>query len=366
MGQEALMGNGPTNQTQQAFTNQNQQQQGRSESQPNSFVQGPLRGIVGDVYKQYQSMPGGNPVPDPSANTQGFWTGALDYGNAGMGGGTIDPLRDAFVADTLSGRNLDLSRNPYFQGAVGATLAAPTENFVKNIIPGLKSTFASAGRPGSGAESETLQQAITNFGRATNEAAAQMGNQAYQGALNQQTTVASMLPSFQGMDLARLGLMGSAGQAEDAYKLQKAMAPIDFATRAGMGILGLYPGVATDSNGWSTGSGATTSYSPSSGGGLGSVLGPIASILGTGMQFLPMLSDRRDKTDIQALGVDPLTGLKTYAYRYKGDPKNRPKVVGPMAQDIEKLHPDLVREIGGHKVVAMSALRPSRPHGGLM
>lgn len=362
------MGNGPTNQTQQAFTNQTQQQQGRSESQPNSFVQGPLQGIVGNVNGLYQSMPGGNPVPDPSANTQGFWTGALNYGNTGMGGGTIAPLRDSFVADTLSGKNLDLSRSPYFQGAVGTTLAAPTENFVKNIIPGLKSTFASAGRPGSGAESETLQQAITNFGRTTNEAAAQMGNQAYQGALNQQTAVASMLPSFQGMDLARLGLMGQAGQAEDAYKLQKTMGPLDFATRAGMSILGLYPGGVTDSNGWSTGSGSTTSYTPSSGGGFSSIAGPIMSGIGLGMQALPLLgsSDRRDKTDIEMLGVDPLTGLKTYAYRYKGDRKNTPKVVGPMAQDIEKMRPDLVREIGGHKVVAMSALRPNVPHGGLM
>jgi hypothetical protein len=63
-------------------------------------------------------------------------------------------------------------------------------------------------------------------------------------------------------------------------------------------------------------------------------------------------SDRRDKTDIRELGIDPLTGLKSYAYRYKGDPRNTPKVVGPMAQDVARKYPHLVREIGGHKVVA--------------
>jgi len=71
------------------------------------------------------------------------------------------------------------------------------------------------------------------------------------------------------------------------------------------------------------------------------------------------LSDERDKTDIEELGVDPLTGLPMYAYRYKDDPKDYPKIVGPMAQDIEKMDPRMVREIGGHKVVSI-------PQGGLM
>jgi hypothetical protein len=69
------------------------------------------------------------------------------------------------------------------------------------------------------------------------------------------------------------------------------------------------------------------------------------------------LSDERDKTDIEKLGTDPKTGVDMYAYRYKGDPKNTPKVVGPMAQDMQKKYPGSVREIGGHKVVDGSALR---------
>jgi hypothetical protein len=348
---------------QQSFTQQQQEQRGRSESQPNSFVQGPLRGLTGTIYDLFTTMPGGNPVPDASLNTQGFWQGARDYAGTGMGGGTVNAARDNFVNSTLRGDFLNLDKNPYFQGALGASLRAPTENFLQNLLPGAKSTFASAGRPGSGAENGIVQQMITNFGRTTNEAAAKMGNDAYQFERGQQGSVASMLPSFQGMDLARLGLLGQAGQAEDAYRLQKTMGPMDFATRAGMSILGLYPGGVTDSNGWSTGSGQTVGMT--SGGGGGSALSPIMAAAGLGMQALPMLmsSDRRDKTDIRELGVDPRTGLKTYAYRYKGDPKNTPKVVGPMAQDIAKVRPDLVRKIGGHRVVAM---RPSMPQGGLM
>ena len=42
-----------------------------------------------------------------------------------------------------------------------------------------------------------------------------------------------------------------------------------------------------------------------------------------------------------------------YAYRYKGDPKTYPKVVGPMAQDIEKKYPEAVTEVAGKKAVDM-------------
>lgn len=66
-----------------------------------------------------------------------------------------------------------------------------------------------------------------------------------------------------------------------------------------------------------------------------------------------MFSDRKAKTDIQKLtdGDIPL-----YAYRYKGDPKSYPKVVGPMAQDIEKKVPSAVKKVGKHRVVDINNL----------
>jgi hypothetical protein len=66
-----------------------------------------------------------------------------------------------------------------------------------------------------------------------------------------------------------------------------------------------------------------------------------------------MLSDRKDKTDITQLtkGDVPL-----YSYRYKNDPKTYPKVVGPMAQDIEKKHPSAIKKVGRHKTVDINNL----------
>jgi hypothetical protein len=65
-----------------------------------------------------------------------------------------------------------------------------------------------------------------------------------------------------------------------------------------------------------------------------------------------MMSDERMKTDVSRLPEpDEETGLPLYAYRYKGDPKTYPKVVGPMAQDIQEEYPDEVKKIGGRLAV---------------
>jgi hypothetical protein len=82
----------------------------------------------------------------------------------------------------------------------------------------------------------------------------------------------------------------------------------------------------------------------------------IAKLLPTLLPFLSGLSDRRDKTDVKKIGGKNKFDLPLYSYRYKGDPKTYPKVVGPMAQDVEKKYPGVVKEIGGHKTVPIGML----------
>lgn len=98
-----------------------------------------------------------------------------------------------------------------------------------------------------------------------------------------------------------------------------------------------------------------TSTTKSSGGG-----GGLSQALGIGGQLLGMiggLSDRESKTDIEKVGEHPTLPLALYAYRYKGDPKSYPKVIGPMAQDVEKVAPHLVKKVGKKRVVDLSVLR---------
>lgn len=84
--------------------------------------------------------------------------------------------------------------------------------------------------------------------------------------------------------------------------------------------------------------------------------------------IMGLLSDRSMKTDISKVGMHP-AGVPMYAFRYKGDPKTFPKVVGPMAEDVAKIAPHAVSAIpgsGGRRAInmgALNALTPRAPMG---
>lgn len=95
----------------------------------------------------------------------------------------------------------------------------------------------------------------------------------------------------------------------------------------------------------------TTQNSPTNWGGVASGVG--STILG-----LAMMSDEDMKTDVQKVGKDKDTGLDVYSYRYKGDPKTYPKVVGLMADDIEEKMPGATQEVAGKKAVKFNPAVP--------
>ena len=100
----------------------------------------------------------------------------------------------------------------------------------------------------------------------------------------------------------------------------------------------------------------TTGMQAGGGPGLGKTLLGIGSTAAS-IASIPGFSDERAKTDITPIGMDDSTGLQMFAYRYKGDPKSYPKVVGPIAQDVEKKYPEAVGEVGGFKTVSMDMLQ---------
>jgi hypothetical protein len=110
----------------------------------------------------------------------------------------------------------------------------------------------------------------------------------------------------------------------------------DVMNQLGLLRTGVDPGRTTSTG--STTTGATT----------GSTAQPI-NLAQLGLGLAGLLSDPKDKTDVQHLGKEQ--GVDMYAYRYKGDPKSYPKVVGPMADDIERLMPGVTRMIAGHRVI---------------
>ena len=75
--------------------------------------------------------------------------------------------------------------------------------------------------------------------------------------------------------------------------------------------------------------------------------------LGAFLQFagagLGLLSDERAKDNIEPIG-ETFDGQNIYSYTYKADPDQKTHV-GLMAQEVEKVHPEAVTEIGGVKFV---------------
>jgi len=72
----------------------------------------------------------------------------------------------------------------------------------------------------------------------------------------------------------------------------------------------------------------------------------IGGLTGLGFMKYAGMSDERAKTDIHREGTSSM-GIPLYSFRYKGDPKSYPKVVGPMAQDIARIMPERVSAIPG-------------------
>lgn len=79
----------------------------------------------------------------------------------------------------------------------------------------------------------------------------------------------------------------------------------------------------------------------------GGASSPASGAANAGSAILGLLSDRNEKTDIKKIGEDETTGLPLYSYRYKDDPKSYPKIVGPMAQDVEKAMPGSTDTVNG-------------------
>ena len=231
-------------------------------------------------------------------------------------------------ANTMYSNALGLNGPSGNTAATNAFQVSPGYNFaLQQGTQALDRSAAGAGNFGSGNAAVALQ----NYG---------------QGMANQQ--YGNWLSNLQG--LGQEGLTAATGQTGREQSLA------NIQTGLGQGQAGVIQnGVNQATNALTAGANADMSANNQGQANIfsallgGANLG--AKLSGVG-GFAPTASssDENDKTDITPLGEDD-NGVKQYAYRYKGDPKTYPKVVGPMAQDIEKTNPDVVKKIGKHRVV---------------
>lgn len=161
-----------------------------------------------------------------------------------------------------------------------------------------------------------------------------LGSSIYNQAQSRAQDYGRMLPGF-----AQLAMLpGQVQQEAGNYMLNYPWAQLSNATRA---IQGLAPTLGSTTSGvqpFNMGSNTQT-FQPT----------PWTTYAGLGLAGLGALfpSDRRIKKDIRKVGRDPLTGLNMYKYRYKGEPWDKPKHFGPMAQEVAEKFPDKVADVGG-------------------
>ena len=198
------------------------------------------------------------------------------------------------------------------------------------------------------AETFNAQQALQ--AQQLNQAAGLQGLQGRLAAAQQTGALAQQAQAARQLDAALLENIGQQRQAMNQAALDEAYAR--FMEQRNYPIEMLNLRLAATS---ATPYGATTTgtqFVPRGNALLGG-LGAVGSAASGVAALAPLLgfSDERMKTDIEKVGKDKDTGLTMYAYRYKGDPKSYPKVVGPMAQEIEQKYPDQVVEVAGRKAV---------------
>jgi hypothetical protein len=316
-------------------------------------------------------------------------------------GGLTGFSADQVNAPTLANTNLSPYMNPYTDAVTRSGLNAINVQRQQALNQNADQAIAQRAFGGS---RQGVQEGITNAaaGMQAGQLAAQLGQQNYTQAqqaasqdiannlnaqqvnaanrlsaagLNQnaatslagvasqgqQTNLQGLMGALQGQTLAqqdqqgRLSADQAAYQAAQQFPLQQLQIPSSIlsATPYGSTTTGTSAVTPPAGNGLMQGLGAASAGI----GILGNLFGSGGLMGGAGgIGSLFALSDRDSKTDIEKLGRDPETGVDLYAYRYRDDPKSYPKVVGPMAQDVEKAIPGSTKRVGGKLVIKRSML----------
>lgn len=284
--------------------------------------------------------------------------------------GTVSGLTGYQAPSFLQG-DVSAYMNPFIGEVENRAIARGQEALLQN----LNQVSAQAARAGAfGGSRQAIQEGVAQAEAAKNVAdlSAQLRMQGYNQAAGLlendlarqmagtevQMRAAGMLPGIaqaqQGAaltDAATIEAIGAQRQALQQAQLQDQYQRFMEERNYPVEMLNLRLG-ATSATPYGTTQTKTQTGGPS-GSNFLSGAGTALTAATTAMKFLPLLfgSDERMKTDIEKVGKDDETGLTMYAYRYKGDPKSYPKVVGPMAQEVEKKYPEMVEERGGRKAV---------------
>lgn len=116
--------------------------------------------------------------------------------------------------DIIEGRGV----NPFLAGAVESAIAPIQEQFTGQILPDIRSGFASVGRSGSGREEAALQNAITNFGRGVGEIGGQLAFSSAEAEAGRQFGATQTAPGLAQQDFVDINALLGVGQAQEGLQ----------------------------------------------------------------------------------------------------------------------------------------------------
>lgn len=339
-------------------------------------VAGPTNGLNADIASLQNNAGSTNPAfsyaQQGAADVMGYNPAQVNPGS--ISGSNLDAYMNPYTQNVVNSgmQAIDMQRrqalnqvgdNASRVGAFGGSRQGVQEGVTNAAASMQAGQLASSLQQGNFLNAQNMaQQDVNNNmqGQLANQqagisgaglnltAANGLGNLAYTG---QQSFLNGTNAALQGQTLAQGNnqqqLDSQMQQYQDAQQFPLQQLQIK------MGALGMTPYGQTQTSTYPSQMQGNSTMSTL--GGVGAGLGILGSGLGVASGLLA-LSDRTEKTDIRKVGTDADTGLGLYAYRYKGDPKNYPKVVGPMAQEIAKKYPGAVYKVGDKLAVDFSFL----------
>lgn len=250
-------------------------------NQPPAYLQPYLTDIAKQAQTQFQSStpsyyPGQTYVPASDATTQAI----QDTINRASTGSPLQSAGNTQQLNTIQGNYLDPTNNPGFQGAMDAAIRPVTQNFQNTVLPNISSMFSSAGRYGSGAQTDALGNASDAYLRNVGDIGSNMAYQNYANERGIQNQAAQYSPTMAAADYNDPAQLLQAGQQQEAYSslpLQENIARYNYEQNLPAAKLGQYAGLVQGQNtGGISNATATTPYYNSN-----SWQGPFGAALGT-------------------------------------------------------------------------------------
>ena len=262
-------------------------------SEPWSGVQPYLKSAYGEAAAQYKKGAPGYYPGQLVAPMSGYTSGALDsMAQRAQQGSDLTRAAQGELTKTLGGQYLN--GNQYLQGAMNAATRPMIDAYTKTIMPGIDSTFAGAGRYGSGAHAGAVNDAGNNLMTQIGDVTSNMAYQNYGDERQNQIRGMLFAPDLANQDYQDINMLGQAGAGFDQYNQDLINADLqkyNYNSQKDFNFLSQYLGLL---NGAQGGSQTTTSpvarsnpFTTGMGGAMaGAQLGSLIPGIGTGIGAL--------------------------------------------------------------------------------